>query len=121
MSGGGSGQVPEGTLWSYVLQISSALKSIHNTGKACRVVDASKILITGQNRYARQAARRRLLGELPDPINYAVAYRGCIQRVRINGVGMADVVNFDATKNVAQYQVRCLVDAESQSGIRCSN
>jgi len=32
--------------------------------------------------------------------------------VRINGVGMADVVNFDATKNVAQYQVRRPADAE---------
>jgi len=65
MSGGGSGQVPEGTLWSYVLQISSALKSIHNTGKACRVVDASKILITGQNRYARHAARAKPYGRAP--------------------------------------------------------
>jgi len=43
--------VPEAVLWSYISQICSALKVIHNTGLACRVIDASKILITGKNRY----------------------------------------------------------------------
>ncbi|KAL9116245.1 MAG: hypothetical protein Q9227_000616 [Pyrenula ochraceoflavens] len=43
-------QVPEQTLWSYVSQISSALKAIHSNGLAARVIDASKVLLTDKNR-----------------------------------------------------------------------
>ena len=42
--------IAEGTLWSYVLQITSALKTMHLSGKACRSLDISKVLITGNNR-----------------------------------------------------------------------
>lgn len=42
--------VPEQTLWAYIVQIANALKGIHAAGLAARVIDASKILLTGQNR-----------------------------------------------------------------------
>lgn len=38
-------------LWSYICQLTSAIKSIHAAGLAVRVIEASKILLTGQNRH----------------------------------------------------------------------
>ena len=46
----GSG-VPETLLWSYVIQIGSALRQIHSASLAARVILPSKILVTGKNRY----------------------------------------------------------------------
>ncbi len=42
--------VPEQALWSYMVQIASALKTIHGAGLAARSIDASKILVTSKNR-----------------------------------------------------------------------
>ena len=43
--------LPEETLWSYITQIASALKTIHGSGLAARNIDLKKILITGKNRF----------------------------------------------------------------------
>lgn len=43
-------QIPERTIWSYVVQIASAIKKVHDAGQAVRMVDVSKVLLTGQNR-----------------------------------------------------------------------
>lgn len=43
-------QVPERTLWSYLCQLSSSLRSIHSNGLAARCIEASKILCTAKNR-----------------------------------------------------------------------
>ena len=40
----------EQVLWSYALQIGQALSGIHGAGLAARVLDPSKVLLTGQNR-----------------------------------------------------------------------
>ena len=48
---GGSRHVPENVIWSYIVQIASALKTIHNTGLAARIIDASKVLVTSKMRY----------------------------------------------------------------------
>jgi PAB-dependent poly(A)-specific ribonuclease subunit 3 len=45
----GSG-IPEVLLWSYVIQIGSALRQIHSASLAARVILPSKILVTGKNR-----------------------------------------------------------------------
>jgi len=47
-----STHVAEPLLWSYVIQITSALRAIHSAGLACRVIDVSKILVTGRGRVA---------------------------------------------------------------------
>jgi PAB-dependent poly(A)-specific ribonuclease subunit 3 len=44
------GHIQEHVLWSYTVQITSALKAIHSSGLAARVIDPSKILLTGKNR-----------------------------------------------------------------------
>ncbi|KAI9143254.1 hypothetical protein BKA69DRAFT_1133639 [Paraphysoderma sedebokerense] len=45
-----SSRETEAILWSYIAQICSALKAIHGAGLAARVIDPSKILVTGKNR-----------------------------------------------------------------------
>ena len=43
--------VPERTLWSYICQIASAIKVVHDAGYAVRMIDPTKVLLTGKNRY----------------------------------------------------------------------
>lgn len=43
-------RIPESTLWTYIFQVASALKAVHEAGLPMRVLDASKILVTGKNR-----------------------------------------------------------------------
>ncbi|GAA5800597.1 hypothetical protein EDC94DRAFT_604256 [Helicostylum pulchrum] len=66
--------IPETTLWSYITQISSALKAIHGSGLAARNIDPSKILLTGEN------------------------------RLRMSGASILDVLQYDGGLNVARYQ-----------------
>jgi hypothetical protein len=41
---------PEQTVWSYIMQIASAMKTVHEAGQALRMIDVSKVLLTGKNR-----------------------------------------------------------------------
>eukprot|EP01112_Ceratiomyxa_fruticulosa_P008253 TRINITY_DN2133_c0_g1_i5.p1 TRINITY_DN2133_c0_g1~~TRINITY_DN2133_c0_g1_i5.p1 ORF type:complete len:283 (-),score=48.95 TRINITY_DN2133_c0_g1_i5:155-1003(-) len=59
---------------SIVCQLALALRVVHNSGLAIRVMHPSKILVTARN------------------------------KVRINGVGIFDVIGYDPAKSVAQYQ-----------------
>jgi len=72
-------RIEERVLWSYVIQLSSALRVMHNQGLACRVVHPSKILVTGKN------------------------------RLRFNCVGVFDMITFDSANQnhsqmVSRYQ-----------------
>lgn len=67
--------VQERLLWSYVTQISNALKAIHSSGLAARNLDPTKLLITGKN------------------------------RIRLNGCGVLDVMTHDQPANLVQQQV----------------
>ncbi|KAF7320832.1 PAN2-PAN3 deadenylation complex subunit PAN3 [Mycena chlorophos] len=49
-SGHGRTSLPERTLWSYIVQLATAVKYVHDAGQALRMVDASKILVTGKHR-----------------------------------------------------------------------
>lgn len=42
--------LPEQTLWAYIVQLASALKSIHSNGLAARLIAPSKIILTSKNR-----------------------------------------------------------------------
>ncbi|EIN05871.1 hypothetical protein PUNSTDRAFT_106925 [Punctularia strigosozonata HHB-11173 SS5] len=43
-------KLSERTLWTYIVQIASAIKAVHDAGLAVRMIDPSKILVTGKNR-----------------------------------------------------------------------
>ncbi|KAJ3367952.1 PAB-dependent poly(A)-specific ribonuclease subunit 3 [Kappamyces sp. JEL0680] len=48
-------------LWSFICQLTSAIKTIHAANLAARAIDASKILLTGQNRYLQPAHQDDLI------------------------------------------------------------
>ncbi|XP_048850573.1 PAN2-PAN3 deadenylation complex subunit pan3-like isoform X2 [Brienomyrus brachyistius] len=79
-----AGLLPESLIWAYIVQLSSALRTIHTAGLACRVMDPSKIIITGKT------------------------------RLRVNCVGVFDVLTFDSNQTnplalMPQYQQADLI------------
>lgn len=70
--------VPEAVLFSYFIQIANALRTIHAAGLAARVLDPSKILLTGKN------------------------------RIRLNGCAVLDVVCYDPSRSVIELQAEDL-------------
>jgi PAB-dependent poly(A)-specific ribonuclease subunit 3 len=59
--------VPERTLWSYIVQIAGAMKAAHDQGLAVRMIDVTKVIVTGRN------------------------------RLRISSCGLADVLTYNPT------------------------
>ncbi|KAI0764089.1 hypothetical protein BC629DRAFT_1293677 [Irpex lacteus] len=78
-------RVPERTVWSYVVQIASAMKAVHDVGLAMRIVDATKILVTGPNRYA-------IFSKLLP----------C--RVRVSSCGIVDILTHEARQDMGMLQ-----------------
>ncbi|OQD78146.1 hypothetical protein PENDEC_c001G04119 [Penicillium decumbens] len=72
--------IPEQVLWGYMTQIANALKAIHTNGLAARVLEPSKVLLTGRN------------------------------RIRLNACAILDVVQFDSQRTVAELQRQDLVN-----------
>jgi PAB-dependent poly(A)-specific ribonuclease subunit 3 len=69
-----SGPLSEPIMWSFMVQLASALKVIHAAGLAAQTILPSKVLITSKN------------------------------RIRINGCGILDVVKFDSTIPIEDKQ-----------------
>lgn len=61
--------VPERTMWTYVVQIANAIKAVHDAGLAVRMIDATKVLLTGKNRYD-QLSRGFLVAYLICNLNF---------------------------------------------------
>lgn len=74
--GGNNPTVPERVVWSYIVQIASALKCVHNSGLAMRTVDVNRVLVTGKN------------------------------RVRLSGAGILDCLTWDGGQAIPAHQVR---------------
>ena len=66
--------VTEQVLWSYIVQISNALKTIHGAGLAARILEPSKILLTSKN------------------------------RIRLNACAILDVVQHEISKSLIDLQ-----------------
>jgi len=71
---------PESELWGYIVQIASALKTVHGHGLAARTVVPSKVLLTSKN------------------------------RVRLSGCSVLDIVQFEHTTTIAGQQQSDLQD-----------
>lgn len=67
---------PERIFWSFAIQLSNAIKTVHDQKLAVRTVELSKILVTGQH------------------------------RLRINGCGMLDVIRNDLGTEQALHQLQ---------------
>lgn len=75
--------LPEQTLWNYIMQISSGLRTIHQANLACRCLHPSKVLITGgwgtgSNWFAN---------------------KGRSARIRLSFCGVMDIITLDAFLN----------------------
>lgn len=71
--------IPEQVLWSYITQLANALKAIHSNGLAARIIEPSKVLLTGKN------------------------------RIRLSACAIMDVVQFDTQRSLADLQRQDLV------------
>lgn len=78
-----SSPVPERTLWSYIIQLASAIQAIHDAGLAVRVMDSTKILVTGKNRYGSPSIALQLTPHSSP-------------RVRISSCCLIDILTYDA-------------------------
>lgn len=72
-------RIGERTLWSYIVQIANAIKAVHDAGMAVRIIDATKILVTSEN------------------------------RVRISSCGVIDVLTYESRADIAMLQQEDLV------------
>lgn len=72
--------VPENDLWGYIVQLASALKTIHEAGQAAQTVMASKVLLTSKN------------------------------RLRLNGCGVFDIIQHEQRKPAHELQRADLQD-----------
>lgn len=66
--------VPENELWTYIVELASALKAIHEGGLAAQTLIPSKVLVTSKN------------------------------RLRLNGCGVLDIVQYEQRKPVTELQ-----------------
>lgn len=66
--------VAEAVLWSYIVQIASAIKSVHTANLAVRCIDPSKVILTDKG------------------------------RIRLNACSVLDVVQFDAQRPLEELQ-----------------
>ncbi|KAM3422843.1 PAN2-PAN3 deadenylation complex subunit PAN3 [Cercospora zeina] len=72
--------MPENELWGYIVQLASALRTIHGAGQAAQTVMASKVLLTSKN------------------------------RIRLNGCGVFDIVQYDKRPSMLELQRADLQD-----------
>ncbi|KAJ1336583.1 hypothetical protein BSLG_007367 [Batrachochytrium salamandrivorans] len=70
--------VEERVIWSFICQLTSALRTIHMQNLAARVVDFSKVVVTGKNRFS------------------------------LNCCGVMDILTFEAKTSVLQLQANHL-------------
>ncbi|KAJ7631888.1 hypothetical protein DFH06DRAFT_1223164 [Mycena polygramma] len=67
-------QIPERTLWSYIVQLAGAIKRVHDVGQALRMIDVTKVLVTSKN------------------------------RLRVSSCGIVDVLMYDTPQDVHSLQ-----------------
>jgi PAB-dependent poly(A)-specific ribonuclease subunit 3 len=72
--------VPEAELWGYIVQLASALKTIHEGGLAAQTVIASKVLVTSKN------------------------------RIRLSGCAVLDIVQYEQRRQLHELQRSDLQD-----------
>lgn len=44
--------LPENLIWTYIIQISAALRCVHGNGMVARCMDLSRILVDSKSKYA---------------------------------------------------------------------
>ncbi|OCH91342.1 hypothetical protein OBBRIDRAFT_728936 [Obba rivulosa] len=81
-----AGDIPERTMWSYIIQIANAIRAVHDAGLAVRIVDVTKVIITGKN----------------SPVRLSLSTERTM--VRLSSCGIVDVLMHEARADVAYLQ-----------------
>lgn len=81
----------EAVIWQYVIQSTSALRTLHHSGLAVRCIDMSKVLVLGSNRYTHV-------------MNMIFVNIIVHNRVWFNCCGLVDVITYDVTTPEDQPQ-----------------
>jgi PAB-dependent poly(A)-specific ribonuclease subunit 3 len=87
--------IPERTMWTYVVQIASAIKVVHDAGLAVRMIEATKVLLTGKNRCSHNSTLMRQKHDRSFYTSY---------RIRISSCGIVDVLMYDSRQDIAVLQ-----------------
>lgn len=104
--------LPEQLIWSYIIQLSSALRTIHSSGLACRSFDPTKVRLAERvDAYANPLCSPQIIltnGFLPDPSNVTnnhLQQQQLLQpRLRLSGCAVFDISECrDAVVPVTNY------------------
>ena len=74
-------QIPEQLLWSYIVQVANALRTIHASGLAARLMEANRWLLTDEDRLRFNACG---LAEMTDPSSVPIQE---LQRADLHNLG----------------------------------
>lgn len=81
--------LPEQHIWSYIIQLLSALRAIHSRGLVARIVDVKKILVTSG---------------FPPSDNTSQQNQSIYPRIKLNCVSILDVITNELIKEEASIQ-----------------
>lgn len=93
----------EGTIWSHVTQLVSAVRAVHRGNLACRTLQLNHILVSPE---AGSGIDENAQSMMKDDI-----LRTNRVRLRLNCLGVVDALEFEARKPIGELQVedmRCL-------------
>lgn len=93
----------EGTIWSYVTQLVSAIRAVHSGNLACRTLQLNHILVSPEAGSGVDENSQGMMG--------GDVLRTNRVRLRINCLGVVDALEFEARRPIAELQVedmRCL-------------
>ena len=93
----------EAVIWQYVIQLTSALRTLHHSGLAVRCVDMSKVLVLGSNRYVIVTVI--FINNTKRVLILCCYYILSNNRVWFNCCGLVDVITYDITTSEDQPQV----------------
>jgi len=100
--------IQERILWSYLIQLTSALKKIHSAGLAARLIDPTKILVTGKNRFVNRHDNQscECVGHDQIDLTIMIYHRAYDDwdRLRMNCCGIMDMLTFDTAPNIGHLQ-----------------
>ena len=103
-----SAQIPEQTLWGYIVQLASALKAIHAAGLAARIIDPTKILLTGENRIRLNACA--ILDVVQSDVQHAL-----VDNQRLDLYLFGRLILALGTNNTSQHNQGKAMDAFSKT------
>jgi PAB-dependent poly(A)-specific ribonuclease subunit 3 len=87
----------EGTIWSYVTQLVSAIRAIHRGNLACRTLQLNHILVSPEaGSGIDENAQNMMKGDV---------LRTNRVRLRINCIGIVDTLEFEARRPIGELQV----------------